>query len=1218
MPRRKQWRRSEERRSEWRKRSRTDGDGAVLDRKRPRGKYTESPERMPAKTSPEMMQAGSPERMPAKTSPEMMQARSPERMPAEQSESHEKKQAYDQKQPVYRTELDMENIQNKQTEFQDKKLLENALLTSPDSKHIKAKKDKQANISQFKQLLNDLSKLIENVSSNVQTDFDAVFLDTFPGVDVDYQSRVVEKLSERADITVCSQKTMFQQHAWHDKNNSAQQHFNRDSSEPGLDNDVMCYEAVRSSEQLWNASYLVFGSFHQNDVRFPEQSRGYQCTCNALCMLSYSSCLDIEKSSILDKVLCEGDVLYRSVINKLREDGKFIHHLLTLEEIPDDFKVEIGRFTAEKLPIVSGVLLDTQNLGLPTLHEVLQSVFLYTSSGLLTIGAICSAVFRKNGMYVFFDSHSHGENGLSSNDGTSCFITFTSINDLVTYMYAFYDSLNLDTNTNLQFDFLPIKIRKTEETQSCKDQMEHNMESYFNDQRLRQAHKAQSSMSSISSAEFKQALGAKRKSNRMEYYKIYKRKCRQSAAFKAKEKQSKQFARTNSVFKTKEKKYQFKSKQSARTNPVFKAKEIKYQFKSKQSARTNPVFKAKETKYQMESKQSARKDPVFKTKERESKQSARTNPAFKAKETKYQLESKQSARTNPVFKAKETVYQLQSKQSARKDPVFKTKERESKQSARINPEFKAEERESKQSVRTNPVFKAKETVYQLQSKQSARKNQTFNAKERIYQNASKKKARENPYFLECERIKKQQVRQEKRKFEDNSGINVPRKRCKHDTGSVSKPQLKDFENIENDIKQFHTDISIGPLYVCSCCHQTWFRKSVSMLKNTHIPAESKREHCTNFISVNNKEWICHTCLSALRDSKIPKLSVSNGMKWPIKPPELNLHQLEERLIALHIPFMQIRELPRGGQYSLKGNVINVPVDIQPTINCLPRPMDDNFTVAIQLKKKLSYKTVDFKENVRPLRVLTALHWLMNNSKLYKNSGIVIDDDWFQEVTESAEETVREFLGVSREQTNDKHSMDNENQEQITSKKDTDAPTDYDSDHYSEIDANDHVGNIDTLVDDADIDNKCDKVFTFAPGEGQHPLSLYNDKDAEYLCFPSIFCGQTPPSKEERIVPVHYSDIVKWELRSVDRRAAQSVPNIFFKHKKLQMKQISDKVNLAVRRCKKRGQKITAAEARDANYLDKLVNLDEGYYIFRQLRNSPAYLEMRKKDIFCND
>ena len=61
------------------------------------------------------------------------------------------------------------------------------------------------------------------------------------------------------------------------------------------------------------------------------------------------------------------------------------------------------------------------------------------------------------------------------------------------------------------------------------------------------------------------------------------------------------------------------------------------------------------------------------------------------------------------------------------------------------------------------------------------------------------------------------------------------------------------------------------------------------------------------------------------------------MKWPEKPRELDLHQLEE---------------------------------------------------------------VDFKENGRPLRVLNALHWLVNNSELYKKSGIVVDDNWFQEVNES--------------------------------------------------------------------------------------------------------------------------------------------------------------------------------------------------------------------------
>ena len=76
--------------------------------------------------------------------------------------------------------------------------------------------------------------------------------------------------------------------------------------------------------------------------------------------------------------------------------------------------------------------------------------------------------------------------------------------------------------------------------------------------------------------------------------------------------------------------------------------------------------------------------------------------------------------------------------------------------------------------------------------------------------------------------------------------------------------------------------------------------------------------------------------------------------------------------------------------------------------------------------------------------------------------------------------------------------------------------------------------------------------------------------------------------------------------------------IFFQAQKVadEANQISDKVNLAMGRCKGKEKKITAAEARHSEYLDKLVKLDEGYHIFRQLRNSPAYLESRKKDIFA--
>jgi hypothetical protein len=54
--------------------------------------------------------------------------------------------------------------------------------------------------------------------------------------------------------------------------------------------------------------------------------------------------------------------------------------------------------------------------------------------------------------------------------------------------------------------------------------------------------------------------------------------------------------------------------------------------------------------------------------------------------------------------------------------------------------------------------------------------------------------------------------------------------------------------------------------------------------------------------------------------------------------------------------MQIRQLPTGGQLSVKGNVVNVPIDIQPTINSLPRTFDKSGTISVTLKKKLSYKS----------------------------------------------------------------------------------------------------------------------------------------------------------------------------------------------------------------------------------------------------------------------
>ena len=63
-------------------------------------------------------------------------------------------------------------------------------------------------------------------------------------------------------------------------------------------------------------------------------------------------------------------------------------------------------------------------------------------------------------------------------------ITFSNLDGLVSYLYAFYDSMKLDTtDTNLQFDVLPINVERSEE-QSYKDQMESHLEAYFSDQKF--------------------------------------------------------------------------------------------------------------------------------------------------------------------------------------------------------------------------------------------------------------------------------------------------------------------------------------------------------------------------------------------------------------------------------------------------------------------------------------------------------------------------------------------------------------------------------------------------------------------------------------------------------------------------------------------------------------------------------------------------------------
>ena len=74
--------------------------------------------------------------------------------------------------------------------------------------------------------------------------------------------------------------------------------------------------------------------------------------------------------------------------------------------------------------------------------------------------------------------------------------------------------------------------------------------------------------------------------------------------------------------------------------------------------------------------------------------------------------------------------------------------------------------------------------------------------------------------------------------------------------------------------------------------------------------------------------------------------------------------------------------------------------------------------------------------------------------------------------------------------------------------------------------------------------------------------------------------------------------------------------MFFKQKKIQIKnRFLLKLHLLFINAK-RGKKFKVKNILDNVERQKLVNLDEVFYIFQTIHNSPAYLEKHKKDAFA--
>ena len=89
----------------------------------------------------------------------------------------------------------------------------------------------------------------------------------------------------------------------------------------------------------------------------------------------------------------------------------------------------------------------------------------------------------------------------------------------------------------------------------------------------------------------------------------------------------------------------------------------------------------------------------------------------------------------------------------------------------------------------------------------------------------------------------------------------------------------------------------------------------------------------------------------------------NGMGFPSVPTELQQYGMEKCIICQRLLFFQMRTHFMGGHTRVLGNVVNVPVDVAPTVQTLPRTLSDTETLVVKYKRKLEYKKCEFWENI---------------------------------------------------------------------------------------------------------------------------------------------------------------------------------------------------------------------------------------------------------------
>ncbi|XP_029910642.1 uncharacterized protein LOC115361416 [Myripristis murdjan] len=445
---------------------------------------------------------------------------------------------------------------------------------------------------------------------------------------------------------------------------------------------------------------------------------------------------------------------------------------------------------------------------------------------------------------------------------------------------------------------------------------------------------------------------------------------------------------------------------------------------------------------------------------------------------------------------------------------------------------------------------------------------------------------------------------------------------------------KDFGFVR---EQFLEKVRDGPDFVCCVCHRLFFRYQVvscdreTYRRSSATAAVADRcigqqylHRCSgecvapcSLVSSRGNLWICYTCDRKLSSGEMPAECWVNNLELDPIPAELgSLNSLEQHLIALHIPFMKMLALPKGGQNGVHGPVTCVPANIVQTANVLPRSSMEGSLLQVKLKRKLTYKGHYEYQFVDTLHVRQALDYLKRTNVYYRD--IEFNEHWVNEFVREEDREREEAESGSEGEAEVRSGQVTVQSEMCELAESADIGQD-------ELlhDRQQHCMFQDTCLMPVDIgqealDQYFKDILNIAPAEGNSPVRMLSDHTNEAKCFPVLFPTGGKTYHDGRWHDLTLARYLNNRIMHADGRFARNVEYIFFAQYVSELDKVVSSVSVALRKGKggQRPQRISEDVLADADALKQLLACDDGFRFLKPIRGTPAFWQSVQKDVMA--